>query len=188
MPAAPTLIQAESVFREYRLGETVIRAVDDVSLGVGRGEFLALLGSSGSGKSTLSRLMAGLSAHLRRDSRARTKPGRIGSGRTGAVSPRGGRDGFPVVYTCCRAWAQPIFCESWRHGAIRRFLRCRARLADRASANLGDNHLPSQAKPARRENIACPLVAGTRCNRIRDHRQSYRRTIPRGARGAPQPR
>ena len=47
MPAAPTLIQAESVFREYRLGETVIRAVDDVSLTVEKGEFLALLGSSG---------------------------------------------------------------------------------------------------------------------------------------------
>ena len=60
MPAAPTLIQAESVFREYRLGETVIRAVDDVSLTVKKGEFLALLGSSGSGKSTLLSIMAGL--------------------------------------------------------------------------------------------------------------------------------
>src|SRR5882762_2243855 len=60
MPAAPTLIQAESVFREYRLGETVIRAVDDVSLTVEKGEFLALLGSSGSGKSTLLSLLAGL--------------------------------------------------------------------------------------------------------------------------------
>jgi len=45
---------------EYRLGETVIRAVDAVSLGVEKGEFLALLGSSGSGKSTLLSMMAGL--------------------------------------------------------------------------------------------------------------------------------
>src|SRR6266446_4103272 len=60
MPAAPTLIQAESVIREYRLGETVIRAVNDVSLTVEKGEFLALLGSSGSGKSTLLSMMAGL--------------------------------------------------------------------------------------------------------------------------------
>jgi len=60
MSLAPILIQAEAVSREYRLGETIIRAVNRVSLTVQRGEFLALLGSSGSGKSTLLSLLAGL--------------------------------------------------------------------------------------------------------------------------------
>src|SRR5438046_8154481 len=60
MSTAPMLIQAESVSREYRLGETVIRAVDAVSLRIEQGEFLALLGSSCSGKSTLLSMMAGL--------------------------------------------------------------------------------------------------------------------------------
>jgi ABC-type lipoprotein export system ATPase subunit len=60
MPTSPILIQAESVSREYRLGESVIRAVNEISLSVQKGEFLALLGSSGSGKSTLLSMLAGL--------------------------------------------------------------------------------------------------------------------------------
>jgi putative ABC transport system ATP-binding protein len=53
-------IRTEGVSRWFQMGEARIRAIDDVTLSVRRGEFMALLGSSGSGKSTLLNLMAGL--------------------------------------------------------------------------------------------------------------------------------
>ncbi len=56
----PPAIRAEQLCRHYRMGETVIRAVDGVNLEVRAGEFVALLGSSGSGKSSVLNLIAGL--------------------------------------------------------------------------------------------------------------------------------
>jgi len=53
-------IHTENLCRHYRMGETLIRAVDGVSLEVRAGEFVALLGSSGSGKSSVLNLVAGL--------------------------------------------------------------------------------------------------------------------------------
>src|SRR5258708_8742929 len=60
MPTATAFLQAESVSREYRLAETIIRAVDSVSLTVENCEFIPLLWSYGSCKSKLLSIIAAL--------------------------------------------------------------------------------------------------------------------------------
>ena len=54
------LLTTDNLKKHYRMGETTVRALDGVSISVGEGEFVALLGTSGSGKSTLLNLIAGL--------------------------------------------------------------------------------------------------------------------------------
>lgn len=52
-----SLISMRNIVKEYRVGETRLRALDNVSLDIEQGEFVAIVGQSGSGKSTLMNIL-----------------------------------------------------------------------------------------------------------------------------------
>jgi putative ABC transport system ATP-binding protein len=66
MPASPAsempahIIEVEAVTKVYKLGDVEVHALRGVTLTIGAGEFVAVMGSSGSGKSTLMNILGGL--------------------------------------------------------------------------------------------------------------------------------
>ncbi|MEK6858795.1 MAG: ABC transporter ATP-binding protein [Nanoarchaeota archaeon] len=55
-----TIIELEHVAKYYEMGESLVKALDDVSIHIVKGDFVAIMGPSGSGKSTAMNLVGSL--------------------------------------------------------------------------------------------------------------------------------
>ena len=54
------IIEVKNLFKLYRVGDSVVHALNGVNFSINEGEFCAIVGTSGSGKSTLLNMLAGL--------------------------------------------------------------------------------------------------------------------------------
>ena len=54
------VIEVKNLYKLYRVGDSVVRALNGVNFEIYEGEFCAIVGTSGSGKSTLLNMLAGL--------------------------------------------------------------------------------------------------------------------------------
>lgn len=54
------ILRVENLSKIYGKGETAVKALDDVTFSVNKGEFIAIIGPSGSGKSTLLHILGGV--------------------------------------------------------------------------------------------------------------------------------
>jgi ABC-type glutathione transport system ATPase component len=59
-PALLPILSCTHLCKTYRMGDVLVRALEDVDFGLAQGELVVLLGASGSGKSTLLNILGGL--------------------------------------------------------------------------------------------------------------------------------
>jgi NitT/TauT family transport system ATP-binding protein len=73
-PRASSVVETEGVSKSFGEGDSQVRALEEIDLSIGAGEFISLIGPSGCGKSTLLRVIGDLTAPSEGEVRVNGKP------------------------------------------------------------------------------------------------------------------
>ena len=96
-------IDLEHVTRIYKRDEFEVRALDDVTVQIPAGRFVAIMGPSGSGKTTMLNLIAGIDHASTRTGRGRRRGNNRDEGaRPGGLARAAYRAGVPVLQSDSR--------------------------------------------------------------------------------------
>ena len=150
-------VGVENLSITYRQGRKAVRALDRISVQVGKGDFLVLLGPSGCGKSTLLNAIAGL---LKPDEGTITIAGRMVLGSGGSINvPPNGRN-LGMIFQSYSLWPHMTVQENVafplrRRGLARSVVRPKVEAAlDLVRCSAFRDHYPGQLSGGQQQRIA----------------------------------
>jgi putative ABC transport system ATP-binding protein len=155
--AGAPLLELRTLSKEYVMGQQTLRALDNVSLGIGRNEYVAITGPSGSGKSTMLNILGCLdrpsSGHyiLNGKDVSQLDPDQLAHIRNHEIGFI-----FQSFNLLTRATALDNVIQPLIYRGMKPAVRRKAAIEALAHVGLGDrmDHLPNQLSGGQRQRVA----------------------------------
>ena len=153
----PVVIKLTNINKQYKMGEQVFKALDDINIEIAQNEYVAIIGPSGSGKSTLMNLLGCLDTPTSGDYYLKDKLVKQMS-ETELAHQRNESVGF--IFQSFNLLPRASALENVMQPLVYRFISAKERkkkaLESLQRVGLGDkvNHLSSQLSGGQRQRVA----------------------------------